>query len=120
MTSVTEQNHIDRSRPGRAKRTGLGLAVAAVALLAAGCSSGPGSQEDLVNVLVDTGNLSETEASCVADAIFDEYETDEDALGTISAAPDFEFLGTEEGVPGFPEFFDQTVQRCAAVGPTTG
>lgn len=93
-------------------------ALLAVALLAASCSTGPGSEEEFVNILLEGGTLTESEASCIAGAVFDEYEEDEDALGKISAAPDFAFLSTEDGVEGFSEFFNRTVSDCAAVGPT--
>lgn len=99
---------------------GLPLALVALALIAAGCSTGPGTQEEFMEVLTRDGSLSESEATCISDAVFDEYSADEDALGKISAAPDFAYLSSDEGVPGFTEFFERTVQGCATVGPTTG
>ena len=119
MTSVIEHNASIGS-PARTRRRRLPLIVAIVALIAAGCSSGPGSQEELVAVLMDSGSLAEPEATCIAESVFDEYEEDNDALSAISSAPDLAFLESDEGVDGFSEFFAEAVQRCAAVGPTTG
>lgn len=96
----------------------MAVAVVAVAMLAAGCSTGPGSQEEFEQILLEGGSLSESEASCIAQGVFDEYEEDEEALGKISAAPDFAYLSTEEGVDGFEAFFDQTVAGCTTEGPT--
>lgn len=107
--------------PRRRRRLRVLLPVLAVALLAVGCSSGPGSQDDLQQVLVDNGGFTESEAECIADDVFAEYGADEEALSRISSAPNFELLNdAEEGVPGFAAFFDETVASCAAVGPTTG
>ncbi|MGH1490360.1 MAG: hypothetical protein ACRBK7_13380 [Acidimicrobiales bacterium] len=104
----------------RARRVSRFLAPLALVLLAAGCSTGPGSKAEFVDVLTRDGALTENEATCISDAVFDEYELDEDALGKISAAPDYEYLSSEEGVPGFADFFDRTVASCSTVGPTTG
>lgn len=125
MTSPIEHQHaIGRTsgdlRPVRRRRLRLLLPVFGFALVVAGCSSGPGSQEELEQILVDGGTLSESESACIAEAVFDEYEEDNDALSVISSAPSFEFLASEEGVPGFAEFFDGTVQQCSAIGPTSG
>ncbi|MGI9596113.1 MAG: hypothetical protein ACR2QK_08135 [Acidimicrobiales bacterium] len=109
----------DPSRKRRPRRRWL-LAIVALGLVAAGCSGGPGSREDFVDILTREGGFTDDEALCITNAVFDEYEADEDALGKISAAPDFAFFDTAEGVPGFSEFFDATVQSCAQVGPTTG
>lgn len=105
-------------RRGRAARALAGLSV--VGVLAAACSSGPGSREDFIEVLTRDGSLTTEEATCISDAVFDEYEADEDALQKISGAPSFEYLRGEEGVPGFAEFFEETVEGCAQVGPTRG
>lgn len=91
--------------------------VLAVVALATACSTGPGSQEELTQILTDTG-MTEDQATCIADAVFVEYAADEEALSAISAAPNLEFLDGEEGVEGFSEFFDRTVADCAASGPT--
>ncbi len=95
-------------------------ALLAIGLVAAGCSSGPGTEQEFIEVLTRDGSLTEQEATCISSAVFAEYGLDEDALGKISAAPDFAYLSSEEGVPGFTEFFEGTVQNCSTVGPTTG
>lgn len=105
---------------GRATTARLLAVLALVVLVAVGCSSGPGSREDFVEVLTRDGSLTEEEGTCITDAVFDEYEADSEALGKISAAPDFAYLSSDEGVPGFAEFFEDTVARCSTVGPTTG
>ena len=105
-------------RPRRRLRVLFGLL--ALALVAAGCSSGPGSQQELEEILTTGGSISESDASCIADSVFEEYSEDDDALSAISAAPDFEFLSSEEGVPGFAEFFDSAVRDCTAFGPVSG
>ncbi|MEM7321666.1 MAG: hypothetical protein AAF531_01150 [Actinomycetota bacterium] len=92
----------------------------AVALVAAACGGGPGSREDLIDVLTLDEAFSVEEATCMADAVFDRYGDDDDALGKISAADSFDFFDGENGIPGFSEFFNQTVQSCATVGPTSG
>ncbi|MGI9597762.1 MAG: hypothetical protein ACR2QK_16480 [Acidimicrobiales bacterium] len=113
---------IDGSAPASEKRRRSRWlpAVAVLALVAAGCSSGPGTEEEFIEVLSRDGSLTTEEATCISDAVFAEYGDDSDALGTISAAPDFEYLSSEEGVEGFSEFFDATVQSCSTVGPTPG
>lgn len=104
-----------RSPLRRLVAAGAGL-VAVVVL--AGCSTGPGTQEEFVEVLTREGAFGAGEADCIAQAVFDEYGDDDDALGKISAAPDFAYFDTAEGIPGFSEFFDRTVQGCVQVGPT--
>lgn len=89
----------------------------ALALFAAGCSTGPGSKAEFVDVLTRGDALSESQAQCVTDAVFEEYEADEDALRKISAAPDYDYLSGEEGVAGFTDFFERSVANCALVGP---
>ena len=83
----------------------------------AGCSEGPGSREELIEVLADDDAFSQVEAECVADAIFDEYGADDEALSRISAQS-FEQLQGEDGVPGFDEFLVGAVNACTTVGPT--
>lgn len=105
------------SRRSKGQRRRWLAPVLAVVVLGAACSTGPGTQEELTQILTDTG-MTEGQASCIADAVFAEYAADEEALSAISAAPDLDFLNGQEGVPGFSEFFDRTVADCAAAGPT--
>ncbi len=128
MTSTITQTASFPSRPSNAgtssrfaaRRAGpLALLVALIFLVTA-CGSGPGSQEEFIEVLVRNDAMTEEEAICISDLVFAEYADDEEALGKISAAPDFEYLDGEEGVPGFSDFFDSTVQSCSAVGPVPG
>ncbi len=124
MTSI----HTSRTAPDRTTTTDSAgrrrlaplVALLALALLAVGCSTGPGSEAEFVDILTRGGSLTEDQAICVSDAVFDEYEADEDALKKISAAPDYEYLSSDEGVPGFTDFFDRTVAGCALVGPSSG
>ncbi|MEM7272451.1 MAG: hypothetical protein AAF547_05165 [Actinomycetota bacterium] len=95
-------------------------ALVAVVLLAVGCSSGPGTKAEMIDVLSRDGAFTEGQATCIADAVFDRYGDDEEALGKISAADSFELFDTADGIPGFSEFFTDTVQGCAPTGPTTG
>lgn len=83
----------------------------------AGCTSGPGSQDEFVDVLMRDDAFTENEATCIADAVFDEYAADEDALGKISGAESYEFLTGEDGVAGFDDFLTETVTGCTSVGP---
>lgn len=111
------------SRPGprrRAGRTAALVGLVAFGLVAAGCGGGPGTREELIDVVSQDGAFSVEQATCIADAVFERYGDDDDALGKISAADSFEFFDGEDGVPGFSSFFDQTVQSCAPVGPTSG
>jgi hypothetical protein len=91
--------------------------VAAVALVATACGGGPGSQEDFTAVLQRDGALTESEATCISDRVFERYGDDEDALGKLSAAPSMEFLDGPDGIAGFTDFFDSTVESCLEVGP---
>lgn len=124
MTLDAHATRNDRSaaRAGspRRRRARWPLAVAAVALLAVGCSSGPGTQEEFVEILTRGDAFTEDAATCIAEQVFAEYELDEEALGRISSAPSYEFLDTTEGVPGFTDFFEATIESCSPVGPTTG
>ena len=105
-------------------RRGFGRGTAALlfaVVVLAGCSGGPGSSEEFVEVLTRDGNLSEQEATCISEAVFDQYEADEDALKRISDASNIDSLNSEDnGVPGFVEFYDETVRGCATTGPTPG
>lgn len=108
-------------RPARSRRRSL-LAVVgllALGLLATSCSSGPGSKQDFIDVLSRDEMMTTEEATCIADQVFDRYGDDEDALGKLSAAPDFDFLNGAEGIDGFSDFYDQAVLSCVQVGPTS-
>ena len=104
------------SRRGRS--FGLLASVFALALLVTGCTGGPGDQDDFVDVLTLNDNFTEAEATCIAEAVFDEYGEDGDALSIISGAESYEFLLGEDGVEGFDDFFTGTVSSCTTVGPT--
>jgi hypothetical protein len=88
------------------------LALALVFGLSACGGGGPGTEEDLVTALTREGTFSEDEAECIASSVFDEYGANEEALGRISAAGDFESLSGENGVEGFAEFYDDTISAC--------
>ncbi len=88
-----------------------------LALTLAACGGGPGSQQDLEEVLIRDGFVSEEDAVCISKWVFDEYEDDEEALSLLSAADDFEFLTGPNGVEGFGEAFDAAVSNCQQVGP---
>lgn len=122
MTTPLRSTAPPASPPRRpaARRTGpLLLVLIALAVLVAGCGSGPGTREEFIDILTRNPNLTTEEATCISDAVFARYGADEEALGKISAAPDFEYLRGEEGVPGFAEFYDDTVLSCSQVGPTS-
>jgi len=104
--------------PKRGRAFGLLVPVIALALLATGCTGGPGDEDDFVDVLTVNDNFTDAEASCIAEAVFDEYGEDGDALGKISGAESYEFLLGEDGVEGFDEFFTGTVSSCTTVGPS--
>lgn len=121
MTSYVPLQPAPPAAQSRGRRPlALVLGLVAFALVAVGCSSGPGSREDMIAAITQDGAFTEAEAVCITDAVFDRYGDDEDALGKISAADSFEFFDTEDGVPGFSDFFDDTVRGCAAIGPTSG
>ena len=107
-----------RTFPSKRRRPILASLVLALALVATGCTGGPGDRDDFIEVLTRDDNFNETEATCIADAVFDEYEEDGDALGKISGAESYEYLTGEDGVEGFDEFFTEVVSDCTAVGPT--
>ncbi len=65
--------------PLRRRRTTASAALAAVALVVAGCSAGAPSRTEFVDALRTSG-LSEADAGCVADAVLDELTEDEVAL----------------------------------------
>ena len=92
------------------KRLLFGLAAAALALAA--CGGGPGNRDDLVTALTRDDTFSTPEAECIADAVFAQYGEDQEALGRISGARTFDELNGPEGVPGFDEFFENTVSAC--------
>ena len=101
-------------------RIGLFAIVVAAGLLAAGCTGGPGSQDEFVEMLTRDDAFAANEAECIADAVFDEYGDDGDALQKISAAESYDFLTGEDGVTGFDEFFEATVADCTTIGPSSG
>ena len=87
-----------------------------VALLVLGaCSSGPGSQEDFETVLQLSSGFNETEAKCIADAVFDEFGDDEVALQRISSGDYDSIVGDNEdvNVEDFEDFFDSAVESCS-------
>ncbi len=86
--------------------------TAAAALVLAGCTSGPGSEAEFVEVLTRDDAFTATQAECLADAVFDQYQSDEDALGKISGATSYDFLVGEDGVEGFDEFLTAQVAEC--------
>lgn len=94
------------------------LALVGSILLLAGCTGGPGNREDFIEVLRLDDAFNESEASCIADAVFDEYGDDNDALGKISGAESYEWLIGEDGVEGFDQFFPGVVADCTTVGPS--
>jgi hypothetical protein len=87
-----------------------GLALGTLALSA--CSSGPGSEEDLIAALTRDDSFTQAQAECIAERVFDQYGEDEEALGLISGAGSYEDLTGTEGVPGFDEFFTTTISVC--------
>lgn len=109
-----------RRRFGPSARIRRVIGLLALVLIVAGCGTSPGSREDLIEVITQDGAFTVEEATCIADAVFDRYGDDDDALGKISAADSYEFFDEDNGVPGFTAFFDETVVGCAAVGPTSG
>lgn len=94
------------------------LALVGSILLLSGCTGGPGNREDFIEVLRLDDAFNQSEASCIADAVFDEYGDDNDALGKISGAESYEWLIGEDGVEGFDQFFPGVVADCTTVGPS--
>jgi len=94
----------------RPLRLTLGIAVLAVGLSA--CSDGPGDEGDLVIALTRDDTFTTAQAECIASAVFAEYGEDEEALGKISGAANYEELTGTEGVAGFDQFFTRAVSAC--------
>lgn len=122
---ITPRPNITTSSPGRragspGRRAGLAAVVAALVLLATGCTGGPGDRDDFVDVLTRDDNFAANEAECIADAVFDRYGEDGSALQKISAAESWEYLIGPDGVEGFGDFFESTVTDCTAIGPSAG
>lgn len=105
---------------GGRRRRRVAVGFVALALLLTGCTGGPGDREDFVDVLTRDDNFAANEANCIADAVFDRYGEDGDALQKISAAESYEWLTGPDGVAGFDEFFESTVTDCTAIGPSAG
>lgn len=111
-----------RTRSHRSRGPLLGL-VAAVAVLATSCSGGgTGTQEDLTSMLQRNSDgteiLTDAQAECLSQAIWDEYGTDDRALGKLSAASSMEDIeDPENGVPGFTDFLAGAVATCVPAGP---
>lgn len=127
MTSVTDLHPSppSRNRSTATPRLGRGrlgrwtALLLAVVALAAGCSTGPGTRDEFVEVLTrgEDAGITEEQAGCIADAVFAEYAEDESALTRISSVGSFEDLNGENGVPGFADFFQATVFGCTPVEP---
>ena len=100
------------------RRVGLLVGLLATAAVLTGCTGGPGSQDDFVEILMRDDGFTVNEADCIAGAVFDEYGDDGDALGLISGAESYEVLNGPDGVDGFEDFFTVTVSECTTVGPT--
>jgi hypothetical protein len=94
------------------------LLLALAGVLLAGCTGGPGDREDFIEVLRLDDGFNENEATCIADAVFDAYGEDDEALGKISGAESYEWLIGEDGVEGFDQFFPGVVADCTTVGPS--
>ncbi len=92
--------------------------MAGLALVVSGCTGGPGTQAEFVEVLMLNDNFNEVQADCIAEAVFDEYGEDNDALQKISGAESYEYLLGEDGVDGFGPFFDDVVTGCVTAGPS--
>ncbi len=105
-------DHRRTARQGGRRTQGVALVAAVAALSLAGCTSGPGSQAEFVDVLTRDDAFTQPQAECLADAVFDEYGNDDDALGKISGATSYEFLTGEDGVDGFDEFLSAQVAEC--------
>jgi hypothetical protein len=103
------------SRPARSAGVTLPLTLTlALALGLSACGGGgPGTEEELVTALTREDTFTQDEAECIASAVFDEYSADEEAIGRISAASDFDNLSGPDGVEGFAEFYDDTISACA-------
>ncbi|MEM7337771.1 MAG: hypothetical protein AAF467_03925 [Actinomycetota bacterium] len=89
------------------------IPLVALSFVAAACTGGPGSRDDLVAALTRDETFTTEEAQCIANAVFDRYSDDEDVLGQISGAVSYEELTGTSGVEGFEEFFENTVTACA-------
>lgn len=84
--------------------------VVAVALLA-GCSEGPGDEQDLADALARDDVFTATEAECIAAKVFETYGADEDAIRAISDADDIEELSS---VSDFTENFASFQTDCTS------
>ncbi len=119
INQLTPQSSSPAAPPVR-RRGRLAATVVALAVLATGCTGGPGDRSDFVDVLTRDDGFALNEAECIADAVFDRYSEDGDALQKISAAESYEYLTGSDGVDGFDEFFQGAVGDCTTIGPSAG
>ncbi len=100
------------------------------ALVLVSCSSGPGTEEDLVETLSRSETVSVEQAECIAAGVFAEYGDSEDALNRLTgqdyaeieaAAQADEVAGpqaedttdtTADPLLGFDEFYADLVEGC--------
>lgn len=106
------------NRPGPKRRLLVGALAAVGMLLLAGCTAGPGSKEDYIDVLQRDETFSETQATCIADRVFEKYGDDKAAIDLLSGAKSWEQLTGPEGIDGFEAFHTTVVTECTSVGPT--
>ena len=102
----------------------------------ASCSSGPGTQAELAEILQLSEGYTVEQAECVAEKVFDKYGADEEALSRISSNSLEDLSSTDnvekskepsvaeasvaeqepedngKQVEGFKEFYDATTTDC--------
>jgi hypothetical protein len=96
------------------RRSRLSLAGVALGLVtvASACGASPGTEEEFAELLMREGTISQSQAECIADAVFQEYG-DDDAVLTRLSFDDFETLTSgEDPIEGFEAFYDEAVQSC--------
>ena len=86
------------------------LTVAALTLVVglSGCSEPKANKADLIAALQDDG-LTEEEAKCIADALYDEFEGNDDALKSITDSDTAEDLS-----PAVRETVEQVIEDCTS------